>query len=69
MTDVVCLRLQSYMCVDDPILSANNYSVMPRLEVVRRSLNIAKTARDGRKLQLLVEGQNTGMHGGISPCV
>ena len=55
VTDVVCLRLQSYMCEDDPILSADNYSVMRRLEVVRRSLKIAKTARDGRSLQLLEE--------------
>ena len=55
VTDVVCLRLQSYMCKDDPIFSADNYSVLRRLEVVRRSLKIAKTAHDSRSLQLLEE--------------
>ena len=55
VTDVVCLRLQSYMCKDDPIFSADNYSVLRRLELVRRSLKIAKTAHDGRSLQLLEE--------------
>ena len=55
VTDVVCLRLQSYMCKDDPIFSADNYSVLRRLEVVRRSLKIAKTAHDSCSLQLLEE--------------
>ena len=38
VTDVVCLRLQSYMRQDDPIFSANNYSMMRRLELVRSIL-------------------------------
>ena len=63
VTDVVCLRLQSYMRENDPIFSADNYSVMRRLEVVRRSLNVAQAALDSGRLELLVESQNTAMHG------
>ena len=55
VTDVVCLRLQRYMCKDDPIFSADNSSVLRRLEVLRRSLKIGKRAHDGRSLQLLEE--------------
>ena len=63
VTDVVCLRLQSYMRENDPIFSADNYSVMRRLEVVRRSLNVAQAALDSGRLELLVESQDTAMHG------
>ena len=65
VTDVVCLRLQSYMRPNDPILSANNSLMRKRLELVRTSLNVAQAARDSHRLELLVEAQDTDIHGNL----
>ena len=65
VTDVVCLRLQSYMQVNDPILVRDDYAVTNRLNVVRRSLQTAQAARDCCRLQSLIQGKNTEVHGNL----
>ena len=65
VTDVVCLRLESYMLPNDPIFSANNSLMRKRLELVRTSLTVAQAARDSHRLELLVEAQDTDIHGNL----
>ena len=64
-TDVVCLRLRSYMLNHDPIFLADDQVVEKRLDALRTELQTAKMARDSRRLQLLVEGDNSAMHGDL----
>jgi hypothetical protein len=63
--DIVCLRLRKYMCEDDAILSADNHLVERRLDAVRKTVDIAQSARESHRLQVLVEGDNVAMHGDL----
>ena len=64
-SDIVCLRLRSYMSEDDAILSADNHLVETQLQAVRHAVDIAQAARASSRLQSLVDGDNGDMHGDL----
>ena len=64
-SDVVCLRLRTYMQDDDPILQKDNSFVDGRLAALRQAFKTSKMAQDSRRLQSLVEGEDNAVRGDL----
>ena len=62
VSDIVCLRLKSYMKEDDPLLTDG---VKKQLDAVRHKIELEQLARDSQRLQSLVELKNKEMHGNL----
>ena len=65
-TDIVCLRLRSYMHAEDSILTSNDKEIDRRLDEVRAAKQTAKLARDSAKMQALVDGQDSLLLGDLN---
>ena len=55
--DIVCLRLRTYMCDNDPLLCDNFAEVQKRLEAIHAEKVLPKNARDCCRLQKWAGGQ------------
>ena len=63
VSDIVCLRLKSYMKEDDPLLTDG---VKKQLDAVRHKIELEQLARDSQRLQSLVELNINEMHGNLA---